>query len=89
MPLLQLLADPLQVDLSLLPPFYKAFLEAWIAVEGAFSAALNSLVVSSSSGLTTVPVADITCKSVYTFLVFKRLEEPHCVQKFAPEFGPL
>ena len=45
--------------------------------------------VGSLSGLTIVPVADISCKSVYTFLVSKHLEEPHCVQKFALEFGSL
>ena len=26
---------------------------------------------------------------VYTFLVAKHVKEPHCVQKFAPVFGPL
>ena len=85
----KLLANPHRVDPSLLPPFYKALLKAWMASEGAFSVALRSLVVGSLSGLTALPVTGISCKLVYTFLVAKHVEEPHCVQKCAPVFGSL
>ena len=61
----ELRANPHRVDPSLLPPFYKTLLKAWMASEGAFSVALRSLVVGSLSGLTALPVTGISCKLVY------------------------
>ena len=72
-----------------LPPFYRDLVLAWKAVDGGFSDARASLVVGLSTGLVLTPAVQISTKFVYTLLLSEHLADPHCVTKFARDFGPL
>ena len=83
------LSGPAPFDPGGLPPFYRDLLLAWKAVDGAFSAAKTALVIGVSSGLVSAPVSGVSTKSVYTYLLSEHCSDPHCVAKFARQYGPL
>ena len=72
-----------------LPPFYKSLLEAWRALDGSFSSSRNSLVYGFSEPHFCLPVANMSTKSCYLYLLSENMVSPHCVEKFAPTFGAL
>ena len=80
---------PSSLRLGDLPPFYKSLVTAWRELGGAFSVPRPSLVFGSSDPLFCVSVCSMTTKSCYLFLLSERLADPHCIEKFAPVFGPL
>lgn len=90
------LADPLEVfsepfafNPSVLPPFYKSLLLAWRGLNGSFSIPRNSLVYGSSSCHVVCPVANMSTKCCYLYLLSENMVPSHCVTKFAPVFGSL
>ena len=83
------LSVPAPFDPGGLPPFYRDLLQAWRAVDGAFSVAKAALVIGASSGLVSAPVSCVSTKSVYTYLLSEHRSDPHCVVKFTPQYGPL
>ena len=83
------LSGPAPFDPGGLPPFYRDLLLAWKAVDGAFSVAKAALVIGVSSGLVSAPVSGVSTKSVYTYLLSEHRSDPHCVAKFARQYGPL
>ena len=86
---LDVLSRPSVFDPGGLPPFYRDLVLAWKAVDGGFSDARASLAVGLSTGLVFTPVAQISTKFVYSLLLSEHLTDPHCVTKFARDFGPL
>ena len=86
---LDALSRPSVFDPGDLLPFYHDLVLAWKAVEGGFSDARASLVVGLSTGLVLTPAAQISTKFVYSLLLSEHLADPHCVTKFARDFGPL
>ena len=83
------LSSPVPFDPGGLPPFYRDLLVAWKAVDGGFAVAKATLVTGLSSGLVTAEVSSVTTKSTYTYLLSEHRVDPHCMAKFAPQFGPL
>ena len=81
------LSGPAPFDPGGLPPFYRDLLLAWKAVDGAFSVAKAALVIGVSSGLVSAPVSGVSTKSVYTYLLSEHRSDPHCVAKFAQQYG--
>ena len=71
------------------PPFYKSLVLAWRELGGAFSAPRSSLVLGAADPHFCVPVCSMMTKSCYLSLLSETLSDPHCVEKFAPTFGPL
>ena len=86
---LAVFSAPLSFRLGDLPPFYKSLVIAWRELGGAFSTSKSSLVFGSADPLFCTPVCSMSTKSCYLFLLSERLADPHCVEKFAPAFGPL
>ena len=86
---LDVLSRPATFDPGGLPPFYRDLLLAWKTVDGGFSAVKASLAIGLSTGLVVTPVSRVSTKSVYSFLLAEHLSDPHCVIKFARDFGPL
>ena len=74
---------------ALLPPFYRALLSAWREVGGSYSCRRACLVVASLSPHHSCPVADVSAKHVYQFLLSEHRSLPHCVEKFRPQYGEL
>jgi len=72
-----------------LPPFYRSLLLAWRAVDGSFSAPRSSLVMASSDPFFVSPVACMTAKSAYLYLLSQHFAAPHCEAKFLSTFGAL
>ena len=83
------LSGPAPFDPGGLPPFCRDLLQAWKVVDGAFSVAKVTLVIGASSGLVSTPVSFVSTKSVYTYLLSGHRSDPHCVAKFAWQYGPL
>lgn len=48
----KILSHPWRIDVRALPPYYKALLSAWVAVDGGFSVPENTLVVTSTTACT-------------------------------------
>ena len=72
-----------------LPPFYKALLPAWYSLDGSFVASHASLVIGASSALEVTPLAELSTKSSYFYLLSRNFSPPHCVFKSRPCFGNL
>jgi len=80
---------PYSFRVAELPPFYKSLVVAWRELDGAFSASKSSFVFGATDPHFCVPVASMTTKSCYLYLLSERVTDPHCVVKFAPSFGSL
>ena len=63
------LANPSAFHSALLPPFYRAFLSARWKIEGSYSRRCSSLVGTSLSPHHCCPVAEVSAKHVYQFLL--------------------
>ena len=48
----KILSHPWRIDVRALPPYYKALLSAWVAVDGGFSVPEDTLVVTSTTACT-------------------------------------
>ena len=70
---------------DILPPFFRACLDAWVALGGSSSS--DGLVVGSGPGGGPLPVASLSSKSCYKLLLGLNPPRPHCVEKFLPCFG--
>ena len=88
-PLATVLSRPFSFDPGALPPFYSSLLFAWRHLNGSFSSSLNSLAVGVGSPLVCTPVAGVSTKSCYLYLLSENMVQPHCVDKFSFTFGPL
>ena len=88
-PLATVLSRPFSFDPGALPPFYSSLLFAWRRLNGSFSSSLNSLAVGVGSPLACTPVAGVSTKSCYLYLLSENMVQPHCVDKFSFTFGPL
>ena len=88
-PLATVLSRPFSFDPGALPPFYSSLLFAWRRLNGSFSSSLNSLAVGVGSPLVCTPVAGVSTKSCYLYLLSENMVQPHCVDKFSFTFGPL
>ena len=80
---------PFCFDPRVLPPFYSSLLLAWRGLNGSFATARNSLVFGSSCPHVCCPVAVMSTKSCYLYLLSENMVPPHCVGKFFPVYGSL
>ena len=80
---------PFCFDPRVLPPFYSSLLLAWRGLNGSHATACNSLVFGSSCPHFCCPVADMSTKSCYLYLLSENMVPPHCVAKFSPMYGSL
>lgn len=71
---------------DILPRFFRASFDAWVALGGGSSS--GDLVVGSGSRDGPLPVASHSCKSCYQLLLDPNPPRPHCVEKFLRCFGP-
>ena len=72
--------------LSSLPPFYRFLLASWRLLDGGEAGGQLAL---AASGEKPAPITNITSKSAYVLVRNLTFREPHCVQKFRPQYGPL
>ena len=86
---LEVFSDPFSYTSSRLPPFYRSLLTAWQELDGSFSVSRRSLVFGSLCPHFCSPVACMTTKSCYLYLLSENVVQPHCVMKFASTFGVL
>ena len=82
-------SSPFCFDPRVLPPFYSSLLLAWRGLNGSFATARNSLVFGSSCPHVCCPVAVMSTKSCYLYLLSENMVPPHCVGKFFPVYGSL
>ena len=82
-------SSPFCYDPRVLPPFYSSLLLAWRGLNGSFASARNSLVFGSSCPHFCCPVADMSTKTCYLYLLSENMVPPHCVAKFSPMYGSL
>ena len=82
-------SNPGLFDHTLLPPFYSSLLSAWCALQGSFSSRFSSLVFAAGDPLAISPVANLSTRGAYQFLLAVNYAVPHCVVKFRPLFGDL
>ena len=80
---------PFCFDPRVLPPFYSSLLLPWRGLNGSHATACNSLVFGSSCPHFCCPVADMSTKSCYLYLLSENMVPPHCVAKFSPMYGSL
>ena len=80
------LADPSSFPFAPFPPFYSALFSAWVTVGG--GASPSGLTLGPPDG-DAIPVASISCKTVYSLLLKLNPATPHCISKFLPSFGRL
>ena len=88
-PLATVLSRPFSFDPGVLPPFYSSLLFAWRRLNGSFSTPHNSLAVGVGSPLACTPVAGVSTRSCYLYLLSENMVQPHCVDKFLFTFSPL
>ena len=80
---------PFSFDPGVLPLFYTSLLSAWRSLNGSFSPSHNSLAFGVGSALVCTPVAGMSTRSCYLYLLSENMVQPHCVDKFSFTFGPL
>ena len=80
---------PFSYNPGVLPPFYSSLLSAWQSLNGSFSPSHNSLAFGVGLPLVCTPVAGMSTKSCYLYLLSENMVQPHCVDKFSFTFGPL
>ena len=82
-PLTTVLSRPFSFDPRVMQPFYSSLLFAWRRLNGSFSTPHNSLAVGVSSPLACTPVAGVSTRSCYLYLLSENMVQPHCVDKFS------
>ena len=80
---------PFLYNPGVLPPFYSSLLSAWQSLNGSFSPFHNSLAFGVGLPLVCTPVAGMSTKSCYLYLLSENMVQPHCVDKFSFLFGLL
>ena len=80
---------PFSYNPGVLPPFYSSLLSAWQSLNGSFSPSHNSLAFGVGLPLVCTPVAGMSTKSCYLYLLSENMVQPHCVDKFSFTFSPL
>lgn len=80
------LSWPALFAFDILPPFFRACFEAWVAVGGGISS--GGLAVGSGSSGGPLSVDSLSSKSCYQLLLDMNPPRPHCVEKCLPRFGP-
>ena len=72
--------------LSSLPEFYRIIFRVWQSLDGGLAGDELSIAASSASPL---PVECLSSKNVYQISQNNLNSQPHCIGKFAPQYGPL
>ncbi len=80
-PPIEVFTFPYAFNLRSLPPFYKSLIQAWHDLDGSFSASKNSLVYGFYLPHYCLPVAGMSTKSHYQFLLSENMVMPNCVEK--------
>ena len=87
-PLATVLSCPFSFDPGVLPPVYSSLLFAWRSLNGSFSTPHNSLAVGVRLPLACTPVAGVSTRSCYLYLLSENMVQP-TTDKFSFTFGPL
>ena len=85
----QVFSHPHRFSLDPLSPFYQSLLLAWCSLGGSVLPVRSTLVMGSLSPHSRCPVAAMTTKSCYLYLLSENMTPPHFVAKFSPSFGVL
>ena len=72
--------------IRLLPPFYQCMVRAWVQFDGGAVDGILSLDVSLPTPRT---LAELNSHSTYVIGCRLVTQEPHCISKFLPAYGPL
>ena len=72
-PLATVLSRPFSFDPGVMPPFYSSLLFAWRPLNGSFSTPHNSLAVGVGSPLACTPVAGVSTRSCYLYLLSENM----------------
>lgn len=86
---LDVFSRPFSFNDKALPPFYRSLVLAWRKLDGSFAPSKDSLVYGSSTSVVCSPVASMSSKLCYQFLLSENMTPPHCVLKFEQSFPQL